>query len=313
MGASALTGRAHVLQCSANGRAGNLADHTRILMHISFGGGGGAVRVTEYLFIDGAYLRFCYEKVMKDFYGSADFRNVDFTHVIRGCDAQKVFYYDCIDDMQKQGENDLDVEKRVKDQEDFFNTIRSQAGYHVILGSMSGTRPKKARQKQVDVHLAVDMMNHAVRRNMDRASLLTGDLDFKPVIEALIDLGIYTRLHYLKRYTAQELVFSADLAREITFQILHGWTKQAFQTAHPIPGGIIGYARDPRTIELRRGTFNGNPLILYGFPHGHPTQDWRCIVAERYTEEGQSLTVLNGDEALLEKYFRTMYGEIQWQ
>ena len=47
-------------------------------------------------------------------------------------------------------EMDQDVEKRVAEQEDFFNSIRSVPGYHVIQGSMSGTKPKNARQKQVD-------------------------------------------------------------------------------------------------------------------------------------------------------------------
>src|SRR5262249_20144352 len=34
------------------------------------------------------------------------------------------------------------------------------------------------------VHLAVDMLNHAIRENMTQALLLTGDLDFKPVLKA---------------------------------------------------------------------------------------------------------------------------------
>jgi hypothetical protein len=58
---------------------------------------------------------------------------------------------------------------------------------------MTGEKPKNARQKQVDVHLAVDMINHAVRQNLKRASLLTGDLDFKPAIKGVNDRRCWRR------------------------------------------------------------------------------------------------------------------------
>jgi hypothetical protein len=67
------------------------------------GGGGGRVLETQYLFIDGAYLRRMYEERMKAFFGSADFNDLDFTILKTHCASQKAFYYDCIDDIKKTG------------------------------------------------------------------------------------------------------------------------------------------------------------------------------------------------------------------
>ena len=35
--------------------------------------------------------------------------------------------------------------------------------------------------------IAVDMLTHPFDRNMERATLLAGDLDFKPLLDALVN------------------------------------------------------------------------------------------------------------------------------
>jgi uncharacterized LabA/DUF88 family protein len=280
--------------------------------------GYGAARAepVRYLFIDGGYLRKRYTETMTDFFGAADIRDIDFAQI--KTNVMKAFYYDCIDDLKKQGETDLDFENRIADQEDFFNSIRSIPGYHVIQGSMTGTRPRSARQKQVDVHLAVDMLNHAVRHNMSHALLLTGDLDFKPAIEALIDLGIWTQLQYVRGHTAQELVWSADEGAEINFHVMYSWSKAKFQSDHRIPtvtrdspsGAPAGF------VQLRVGSYRGEPVWLYGIPNTTS----RTMIVQSVADEIKMLRLdfsegraASASEAMIEKYFKTMYGgEVQW-
>ena len=48
--------------------------------------------------------------------------------------------------------------------------MRDVEGFHVVEGFTFGRR-----QKGVDVNIAVDMLMHTVRNNMDRAYLLAGD------------------------------------------------------------------------------------------------------------------------------------------
>jgi uncharacterized LabA/DUF88 family protein len=78
-------------------------------------------------------------------------------------------------------ETDSAFDFRVKKQTDEFNAIRSLPGFHVRLGTLSGTG-KRLRQKEVDVQLAVDMLTQAFAKNMNRATLIAGDLDFRPVV-----------------------------------------------------------------------------------------------------------------------------------
>ena len=79
----------------------------------------------------------------------------------------------------------MEFEEGKQKQEMELNRIRKVYGTHVRLGSLTGIE-KKRRQKEVDILLAVDMMNHAVRQNMTRAVLLSGERDFKPLIESLV-------------------------------------------------------------------------------------------------------------------------------
>ncbi len=65
-------------------------------------------------------------------------------------------------------------------------------------------------QKKIDVMIAVDMLTHTFRRNMHQATLLTSDLDFKPLLDALVHEGMFVTLWYPPNDTNKELVAAAD-------------------------------------------------------------------------------------------------------
>ena len=90
----------------------------------------------------------------------------------------KTFYYDCKDDLKKATETEEQFRKRLE-QEEHFNGIQGVRGCHVQLGTLTSEGTRK-RQKEVDILLTVDMMNRAIRQNMDHAFLLSGDADFRP-------------------------------------------------------------------------------------------------------------------------------------
>jgi uncharacterized LabA/DUF88 family protein len=129
--------------------------------------------------------------------------------------AKKAFYYDCINDVQLNTEETTTFEARVKAQEDDIDRIRCIPGYHVRLGSLSG-KHKKIRQKQVDVLLAVEAMHHAFQKNMSHAVLIAGDLDFKPIVDSLIQYGIYVTVRYDRSSASSHFFWAADSSQAIS-------------------------------------------------------------------------------------------------
>ena len=106
---------------------------------------------TEYLFVDGGYLKVRYRETMAKVFETPG--SLDIGRVKHGM-ARKVFFYDCIDDSIRDEESDADYNARVQRQIDELNACRSVEGFHVRLGSITGSN-RKIRQKQVDILLAV--------------------------------------------------------------------------------------------------------------------------------------------------------------
>jgi hypothetical protein len=124
----------------------------------------------RYLFIDGAYLRANFRKCMTRYHGEVIGNDIDAsiqatTSILPP--VQKVFYYDCIDERQRENEPDDEFDERVKAQEDLFTSIREVAGWHVREGRLVGARKHNRSQKRVDVLLAVEMRH--IRASLERS------------------------------------------------------------------------------------------------------------------------------------------------
>lgn len=104
-------------------------------------------------------------------------------------------YYDCLDDAQKDGESKSAFDARVESQRTYLSKIGSLPGVHLRTGTVMG---RQRRQKEVDVLLAVDMLTHGSNGSMGQAVLLAGDLDFRPVVDALVRTGVYVVVWYEK-------------------------------------------------------------------------------------------------------------------
>lgn len=152
--------------------------------------------------------------------------------------AERVFVYDCIDDIRRDSETEADYETRVRTQETALRGIGLLDGVFVRLGSLRGN-PGRTRQKEVDVLLAVDMLTHAHRKAAQSVVLLAGDLDFKPVVEAVVDLGVSLTVSFEQKSGSTDLALAADRRRILSAADLWQLSAQYLKpTEHPaLPRG----------------------------------------------------------------------------
>jgi len=174
--------------------------------------GSPAPREREYLFIDGGCLRSVVKKVSADLFGD-EHAYQPLISAVAGGQFDKVFYYDAVPG-RAHSETHVAYEARVQPDHDRFAQIQALDRVHVALGQIVG---KDKRQKGVDVRLAVDMMTHAFRGNIYRATLFAGDSDFVPLLKALVAEGMHVTLWHPPQANA-ELKGAADSTRIFEFK-----------------------------------------------------------------------------------------------
>jgi uncharacterized LabA/DUF88 family protein len=170
---------------------------------------------------------------MKQYFGAEpliDWRNAE--NAIRS-GAQKVFYYDSVD--EQVGATDLPglTEQRTSERESIFEIIRSIPAWHVREGVLVGSRKRGREQKRVDVLLAVDMLSHAFNKNMDRAILISGDDDFTPLVEELIRHGTYVIVRS-DRVGPRHLKNAADSSQRLGLEFYWQLAPEGFRSENPI-------------------------------------------------------------------------------
>jgi uncharacterized LabA/DUF88 family protein len=256
-----------------------------------------------YVFVDGNYLRKVADGLMQEMFGVD--AELNFDAIRPGNNVRRVFYYDCLNDLRLEGEPDSEFDARVSRQEAIFSSIQCLRGFHVRLGSVSGSR-RKLRQKKVDVLLAVDALEHAFRGNMSHFCLIAGDLDFAPLIDCLVRIGTYVEVVYERRSAAVDLYRAADSSQEMTFSTVYCWTTKEFQSQHPIPRGYCGGGLPSGYTQIKSGAANGRAAGLY-----KSTADY-LLAAERFDANNFTLFLHFPDVEFLEKYFRLVHGPLHW-
>jgi uncharacterized LabA/DUF88 family protein len=184
----------------------------------------------HYLFVDGGYLRGVLKEKSERYFASEEIP-LDYSRFLAG--YKKTFYYDCMP-AKKAGETVQDYEARLAQLGIFYDSLRALNGFHLFHGSMSG-EGGKMRQKGVDIMIAVHMLTHSFQGNMEHATLLTGDLDFKPLIDTLVQDGMDVTLWFDSASTNKELIYAADAKKPIDILSILAHTKPEFQKKHPYP------------------------------------------------------------------------------
>jgi len=173
-------------------------------------GEGSAPKEREYLFIDGGCLRSSVRAICKDLFGDEHAYRPFLPSFVGSFD--KVFYYDAVSG-REHGERQEVYAARVEPEHERFAQFQALDRVHVALGKIVG---KDRRQKGVDVRLAVDMMTHAFRGKIGRATLFAGDADFVPLVQALVSEGIHVTLWHPAQAN-RDLKGAADSNRIFSF------------------------------------------------------------------------------------------------
>ena len=199
----------------------------------------------KYLFVDGGYFRKVLEKTSIEFFSGLALP-VDYSTLARG--FTKAFYYDCLSP-RSNSESDEQYQKRLEKQREDFINLRLLNGWHVVEGVVVG-KGKKARQKQVDIQIAVDMLTHSFRRNMDRIAFIAGDQDFKPLIDSIVREGMFIELWYEKSSASDELVYSSDARYELSLYQIHQFLTRDFQKENALPKRFSQPEKDVSNCNL---------------------------------------------------------------
>jgi uncharacterized LabA/DUF88 family protein len=139
---------------------------------------------TRYQFIDGHYFE-SYCSKPEQLLGVPFFHEIDFFSVASGCD--RLYYFDALP-VKKENQSDSDFGTDLDKKEKFLDGIRCRPKCHVRDGiSRLRGRNKNNRieQKGVDTLLAIEVLQLIYRNVVDVAEIVTGDIDFYPLFEAL--------------------------------------------------------------------------------------------------------------------------------
>jgi hypothetical protein len=208
----------------------------------------------SYLFIDGACLNATLRKIGERYLGGVT-PSLDWTRMRKP--HRKVFYYDAIP-VQRPDEDDNAHSARVAPKRSELASIERQDGYHVRTGEAHRRRGKGNEQKMVDVQLAVDALLMASRGLFGSCTLITGDLDFKPLVSALVEVGVNVQLLYPKDETNDDLKAAADSAEAVTIDIVQDWSTDAQRKLFPtveFAGQSTTYGHSNKLVSWRDDSY----------------------------------------------------------
>jgi len=259
---------------------------------------------TNYLFIDGGYFRKYLEFLSRKYFDSEaipiDYDKLKMSY-------KKVFYYDCLP-AKKACESREEFEQRLNDQRRFFDLLKMINGFHVYEGSMSGV-DGKARQKQVDIMIAVHMLSHTIRGNMDGVTLLAGDLDFKPLIDALVQEGMYVTLWYDHKATSKELIYSSDERHLLNPLFIWNCIEPEFRNIRSFPNVFRVNFRSSKFNKLIKDgvTSDGTSIQLH-----HNSEENLHIIAYKVKRSDGEVVVAYPDVNLLIEFVKDCGIYFEW-
>lgn len=257
-----------------------------------------------YLFVDGEQLNGTLKEVGAQWFGKA----IDINYAKLKNNNQKAFYYDCLP-AKNENENDEQYELKKTTKTAIFEGIRSGPGWHVSQGIAKHRKRFGQTQKEVDILIAVDMLTHTHRRNMQRLTFLSGDQDFAPLIETVVREGMYVELLYPEGHTSRDLISFADEANPLNIDFLYTIATDSFQREHKMPTKFYEFEAVPKSSVLIAEAFLDEKLKARMWKDNYGTYHLKLI--ER-TSAGQHYTVVFNDEVMAKKYFGILAGELNW-
>ncbi|MCA1467222.1 NYN domain-containing protein [Bradyrhizobium sp. IC3195] len=177
--------------------------------------------MSKYLFVDGGFLESLIPKAAKFYDRLISIDEVKFDRIAGP--FQRTFYYDALP-VPKPDQDQAGYEEILKRKQNLFARINATPYMHTREGITRNRLASRARQqKGVDILLAIDVFKHASLRNMSEAHVMTTDLDFFPLFEALRDTPVSVHLHCFCDETSDELMALADVVRPVTAYSVLQW------------------------------------------------------------------------------------------
>jgi uncharacterized LabA/DUF88 family protein len=223
-------------------------------------GGRSRESMTRYLFLDGGCLRARVRDIASRYCSGAALK-INWWGPSAG--YQKIFYYDALP-ARKPAQSDADYAAERHEVEELHAKLATLDRFRVNEGDTRYRKGRGLEQKKVDVMIAVDMMIHTIRRNMNEASLLAGDADFAPLLNALSNEGMFVTLVHPPR-ASKDLLAAADARQALTVTQVHAWLEDSSRARFgpfPVPsyGGEandrncqqIWFSDDSRDIQIWR-------------------------------------------------------------
>lgn len=187
---------------------------------------------SPYIFIDGANA----VKSFSDFvcrYWPGDEPSIDWKSV--SAQFHKLFFYDALP-VRAEGQDDAAFAAKLSAAQQRILAISQAPDSHVRTGlTRAEGRRGRLQQKGVDIQLCVDALSMAHRGAFAKAIIWTSDLDFLPLFEELVLMGVTVTLWYPPSITSETLKSSADRAEEITPSRLYDYMTAEWRAAHPFP------------------------------------------------------------------------------
>lgn len=177
----------------------------------------------KYLYIDGASFESTLTKELAELMPNIGIWDIiDMREIADPYD--RVFYYDSYPILG--GDKDT-YERELIAKRLIFDKINSTDNCHVHNGMLRHRKRSEGgrEQKGVDVMLAIQVIQHAYQSNMDEAHIITNDLDFFPIFDALTATKVNSTLIYSPKRAPEDLIHSADVARPITSNIIFKWVR----------------------------------------------------------------------------------------
>lgn len=207
----------------------------------------------RFAFIDGASFERSCVNIIKDLFDIKCDKKVemleyvDFHKVTKV--YERVFYYDALPAPKLDGAG---IDGRRNKKIGFFEKLSTVPKLHVRPGLTTYERKDSLTQKGVDVLLAIELLQHAIGLNMDAVFLYASDLDFLPLLEALVSTRVVTHLIYDPAKTNQNLIQAADFHQAIEPINVVNWlreSKQEFVRIDSRTGSLPGDFRAIATAE----------------------------------------------------------------
>lgn len=194
--------------------------------------------MTRYLFVDGGCLRARVEQLSRLYCGGERLR-VNWWGPAAG--FQKIFYYDALP-AKKPNQSDEEFELSKAEAIKLHAQLNTMDRFRVNEGDTRYRSGRGMEQKKVDVMIAVDMLVHTIRRNMTEATLIAGDADFTPLLNALSNEGMFVTLIHPPS-ASRDLLAAADARIALTASYLKQWLDVPSQALlGPVP--VLSFGAD---------------------------------------------------------------------